>query len=105
MPLDEVLSYVSEKMEEVDTFNLEMRRAGQKALKKALTRLSYLCSGGPREGKDFESTDLMAATALARLSIDTLKLARAGVIKKDASSPDLFDAAASANPWNLKKIE
>ncbi len=106
VPLDEVFTYISERMGLVDTLNFQLRLIGQGAIKKALTKLSTLAEGDAREGKDFESTDLMAARELARLGIESLKLSRSGLSKRGEgdAQKDLFDLADS-DPWNLKKVE
>lgn len=105
IPMEEVFAHVSELAAQVDTLNFELRRVGQGAIKNALDKLTKLASGDPREGKDFESTDLEAAKALAKFGIDALRLSRAGGVAKegggDSGEQDLFDAA---NPWKLKTI-
>lgn len=105
IPLEEVFSHVSEKLSEIDTLNFELRLVGQGNLKKALTKLRKLASENVREGKDFESTDFMAAQALGKLAIEALKLSKSGKGARDAGGgqPDLFDVAE--DPWALKKIE
>ncbi len=74
-------------------------------MRKALTRLTELAEQGAREGKDFESTDLIAAQALAKLAIESLKLSKTGSLKDagDGEQKDLFDL--SQDPWKLKKVE
>lgn len=106
IPHEEVFSYVSERMGLVDTLNFQLRLIGQGAIKNALTKLSQLASEDVREGKNFESTDLMAAKELARLGIEALKLSRSSLGKRDEddAQKDLFDLA-NPDPWKLKKIE
>ncbi len=104
IPMEEVLARVSKNMAEVDSLNFQLRLVGQDALKNALTKLTALAGGLAREGKDFESTDLEAAKALAKFGIDALKLSKSGGARRDDDGErDLFDAAA--DPWKLKKIE
>lgn len=119
IPLEEVFSYISGKLEEIDTFNFELKLIGKNAIKRGLTKLSKLAADGQRtrgttdyddEGKPVRSVtfgpdDLEAAKALAKLGIDALKLSRAKVAedKKGAEQGDLFDAAS--DPWKLKKVE
>ncbi len=106
IPLSDVFNYVNEKMAQIDTLNFELRLIGQGALKKALTKLTELAGESARAGKDFESTDLLAARELAKLAVDALKLSRSGVAgtkREDAGADDLFDRAP--DPWKLKKIE
>jgi hypothetical protein len=68
-------------------------------------KLSKLTEGDARQGKFFESTDLIAARELARIGIEALKMSRVSGKKSDETvQNDLFDAA-QANPWNIKKIE
>lgn len=106
IPLEEVFTYVTERLGKVDTINWELRRAGQKTLQKSLRKLGKLASGEERVGKHFESTDLLAAQAMARLAIEAIKLSMRGAAPRDGErggQPDLFDA--TQNPWDLKKIE
>lgn len=105
IPIDEVFTYISGKLSEIDTLDFELRLVGQRAIKNALTKLTSLAKGDAREGKDFESTDLEAAKALAKLGVDALKMARTSKAKKTGSDgqPDLFDS--SQDQWQLKKIE
>lgn len=92
-------------MSHVDALNFELRLVGQRAVKNAIDKLEELASGSAREGKDFESTDLLSAQALVRAGIDLIKAAKSGAIKPpEASDRDIFDVASS-NPWDLKNIE
>lgn len=106
VPLDEVFSYISDKLSKVDALDFQLRKMGQAAVRVALENLTKLANEPPRVGKDFESTDLEAAKALAKFGLDALKMSRSGVKGKDSGSDDddLFDKAAD-NPWNLKKVE
>lgn len=99
------MAHISEEMSELDALNFELRVRGQRALKKALTKLTKLTKAGAREGKDFESTDLEAAKALAKLGIEALKLAKTPGVRErlaDDGQKDLFDVA---DPWKLKQTE
>ena len=89
---------------QVDTLNYELRLISQKALKNSLTKLTELAAGEAREGKDFESTDLQAATVLAKIAMDAIRICKVGAASRsgDSSPQDLFDAT---NPWALKAIE
>lgn len=104
IPLEEVFSYVSDKLALGDTLDFELRLAGQGAIKKALTTLRKIAGEGAREGKDFESSDLEAAKALAKFGIDALKIARMAKARdpKGSDQNDLFDVA---DPWKLKAME
>ncbi len=107
IPIEEIFQYVTERAASVDTLNFQLRLVGQGAIKSALTKLHDLAAGDAREGKDFESTDLEAAKALAKFGIDAIKLAKTGGGDRDSESEvkrDLFDIAAQ-DPWRLKKIE
>lgn len=112
IPIEEVFSYISKKMAEIDTLNFELRLVGQAAVKKALTKLSKLARGEQRmsgqsmgnQSESWAGDDLEAAKALAKLGVDALKLSRAGsTVQKEPTDPDLFDAAP--DPWKLKKVE
>jgi hypothetical protein len=121
IPLGEVYQYVEDRSITIDTLNFELRLAGQRAIRKALTKLSKLATGGQRPTETSEtvkgdgyselttekltSDDLEAAKALAKFGIDALKLARSGGAKDDSGGKqtDLFDK--QPNPWSLKDIE
>lgn len=105
IPLDEVLAHISEELAKVDPVNMSLRLMGQKALKNGLTKLTKLASGQERIGKNFESTDLLAARELVRASLVAIKMSQTGNAPRDAgpSQRDLFDTAA-ADPWDLEKV-
>lgn len=110
--MEEVFSYVSNRMTEVDRLNFELYMRAHGAIKTALTKLKNLARGGQRisskaaggKSAGFNSDDLEAAKALAKFGIDAMKLARTGGAKdRDPGDKDLFDGAP--DPWELKKIE
>lgn len=105
IPLSECKDYISVKYAELDTLNFELRKWAQTGLKTALTKLTKLANGDGRCAKDFESTDLKAAEALAKISMDALKLSASGqgVKSPQDAAKDLFDTAN--NPWKLNKVE
>lgn len=104
IPIEEVYQRVTERSGQVDTLNWQLRLIAQSSLEKSLTKLTQLASGEARVGKDFESTDMLAAQALAKLAIDAIKLVKLGAAKTEAKGEkdDLFDAMG---PWKLRKIE
>lgn len=113
--MEEVFTYVSERMADVDTLNFQLRLVGQGALKSALKKLHALAQGQDRlsshssgdTSESFASVDLEAAKALAKFGIDALKMAKSGLPEKDDDSnvrKDLFELAAP-DPWKLKKID
>jgi len=103
IPLSECYLYIKKKIEEQTTLDFELKRAGQNALKIALTKLTKLANGSVREGVDFESTDLIAARELARTAIAVLRLSKQeprGKEKLEAEQGEL-----NFGPWDLKEIE
>ncbi len=104
IPIEEVYQRVKDLSGQVDTLNYELRLISQKALKNSLTKLTELAAGDAREGKDFESTDLQAATVLAKIAMDAIRICRNGAAPRDGDKTpqDLFDAT---DPWKLKDIE
>lgn len=119
IPVEEVFSFVSSKLSEIDTLNFELRLVGQNAIKRSLTKLSKLAAGDQRardtveygdDGKPIRSTsfgpdDLEAAKALAKFGMDALKLSKSRSLedKKTGEQQDLFDRAT--DPWKLKAVE
>ncbi len=105
-------------MGEINSLNFQLRLEGQRAIKKALTKLSALAEGqqrtssesetygiGSASSKSWAADDLEAAKALAKFGIDAIKLAKAGSLKEEGPDrqKDLFDSAL--DPWDLKKVE
>lgn len=107
IPINEVFDYIKLKSTEIFALDFQLRLEGQSAIKTALAKLKELAAGDCREGKDFESTDLEAAKALAKFGIDALRLAQSGVKGGKGGGgaepdDDLFDR--SPDPWKLKEI-
>jgi len=108
IPLSDCIDYIKKKEENYRTLDYELKKAGQEALKNALTKLTELAMGRPRytEGEEkLESTDLLAARELARTAIATIKLSKDSATRsKDDGQKDLFDSSGD-DPWILKTIE
>ncbi len=105
IPVEEIYTYISEKLGTVDTLNWQLRLIGQAGLKNSLTKLTELAKGDARMGK-FESTDLIAATALAKVAMEAIKLSQTGKAPRDddKTPPDLFDGKADS-PWKLDEVK
>lgn len=103
IPFGEVIAHAKERMAMGDALPWQLRLVGQRALQTAMDRLETIAGDGPRDAKEDSDTDRHAATALARLGIAALKLAkdiggaRRGRNDPDPSQPDLFDRG----PWDL----
>ena len=102
--LTDCFNYLKERKELGDATNIELKKAGQEALKVALKTLTALTKGGERVGKDFESTDFLAARELARTALAAIKLSKESSVDRNSGQRDLFDNMDD-NPWILKKIE
>lgn len=105
IPLEEVFAYVTARLGKVDTINWQLRLIGQESLEKSLKKLQKLANGGARIGLNFESTDLEAAKALAKIAMEAIKLSMKGGAGRDADTAAQKDLFEAANPWDLKKIE
>ena len=106
IPLEEIYEYINARLGKVDTINWQLRLIGQRGLEKSLTKLTELAAGDSRIGQFFESTDLLAARELARISMEAIKLSQKGAAPRSDSEngkPDLFDSAA--DPWDVNKPE
>lgn len=105
IPVEEIYARITEGLGQVDTLNYQLRLIGQAGLKNSLTKLTELASGDARMGK-FESTDLLAATALAKIAMEAIKLSQTGKAPREADKTpgDLFDAKADS-PWQLDEIK
>lgn len=107
IPLSECYLYIKEKEKEQKTLDFELKKAGQEALKVALTKLTELAKGRRRVSdvtEKMESTDLIAARELARTALAVLKISTGKVTKEDSGQKDLFDQPG-ADPWELKDVE
>lgn len=112
LTLDECYDYIKGRSEHLDTLNYELRKAGQKAIEKALDKLTKLSAGEARYammGETCHSVDLEAAKTLAKFGLEALKLSKSAKTAgtTDQGQPDLFDASGASvlGPWVLKKIE
>lgn len=104
IPLEEVYARISNGLKQVDTLNWQLRLVAQRSLEKSLDKLTELAEGEYRLGKHLESTDLLAAQSLAKIAIESLKLATRGQAPRPPGgegSPDLFDKRD--DPFDLRK--
>ena len=102
IPLEEIYTYVNERLGKFDTLNWQLRLIGQRSLEKSLDKLTKLAAGDIRLGKDLESTDLLAAKELARIAMEAIKLSQRGAAPRetDPTPGDLFDS-----PWKIDQVK
>lgn len=103
IPINECNDYLNKKAKEFNSLNYELRKAGQEALRQALTKLTELANGDAREGKFFESTDLLAARELARTAIAALRLSKTEPVEKEPKPGE--QGEFDFGPWDLKAID
>lgn len=103
IPINECNDYLNKKAKEFNSLNYELRKVGQEALKQALMKLTELSNSNAREGKFFESTDLLAARELARTAIAVLRLSKTEPVEK--AEKELGQGELDFGPWDLKTIE
>jgi hypothetical protein len=113
IPIEEAIDYVSKRLENRDLVSFELKIVAERALKTALKTLEKLAKGDQRTASEsisggsstsYTTCDLEAAKALAKLSIDALKLgygppkANIKINNVNSNQADLWDFG----PWNLK---
>lgn len=112
--LDEAVKIATETLEKRDLVSFELKLIAEKSLQVSLKKLMDIAEGDQRissqsvgklESTSYNSDDLEAAKALAKLAIDALKLGFAPpkvTVKTGKGSNvqmDLFDVTG---PWKLK---